>query len=81
MLLVCAAILDSDGGRHVQVRHGLGMGVPPERLGDYLREFAKLLAQHGLDGLIYGHLGDGCVHVRLDFPFSERPSVSTPRGW
>jgi FAD/FMN-containing dehydrogenase len=49
--------------------------VPPERLGDYLREFAKLLAQHGLDGLIYGHLGDGCVHVRLDFPFVERPSV------
>jgi FAD/FMN-containing dehydrogenase/Fe-S oxidoreductase len=46
--------------------------VPPERLGAYLREFEELLAGHGLDGLPYGHFGDGCVHMRIDFPF-ERP--------
>ena len=44
--------------------------VPAERLGDYLREFEALLDQHGLQGLPYGHFGDGCVHVRIDFPFS-----------
>ncbi len=42
--------------------------VPPERLGDYLREFDALLEQHGLHGLPYGHFGDGCVHCRIDFP-------------
>ncbi|ONH25678.1 FAD-binding and (Fe-S)-binding domain-containing protein [Pseudofrankia asymbiotica] len=44
--------------------------VPPERLGAYLREFAALLAEHRLDGLMYGHFGDGCVHARIDFPFA-----------
>ena len=47
--------------------------VPPERLGDYLREFFALLARHRIDGLAYGHFGDGCVHVRLDFPLADRP--------
>ena len=42
--------------------------VPPERLGAYLREFESLLAQHSLTGLPYGHFGDGCVHIRIDFP-------------
>ncbi len=44
--------------------------VPPAQLGSYLREFEALLAAHGLRGLPYGHFGDGCVHVRLDFPFA-----------
>ena len=43
--------------------------VPVERLGAYLREFEALLAEHGLQGVPYGHFGDGCVHVRIDFPF------------
>ena len=30
---------------------------------------------HRVDGLIYGHFGDGCVHVRLDFPLSSEPKV------
>lgn len=41
--------------------------VPPERLGAYLREFQKLLDAHGRLGAYYGHFGDGCVHVRIDF--------------
>jgi Fe-S oxidoreductase len=43
--------------------------VPPERLGAWLRDFDQLLKEHGLDGVPYGHFGDGCVHVRIDFPF------------
>ena len=42
--------------------------VPVERLGDYLRAFDALLAEHGLHAIPYGHFGDGCVHVRIDFP-------------
>ncbi|MFJ7156198.1 FAD-binding and (Fe-S)-binding domain-containing protein [Streptomyces sp. NPDC101118] len=41
--------------------------VPPARLGAYLREFRALLAAHGLRGVPYGHFGEGCVHVRIDF--------------
>jgi FAD/FMN-containing dehydrogenase/Fe-S oxidoreductase len=49
--------------------------VPPATLGPYLRELSALMAGHGVDGLLYGHFGDGCVHVRIDFPLRDRPSV------
>ncbi|HET8959186.1 FAD-binding and (Fe-S)-binding domain-containing protein [Nocardioides sp.] len=45
--------------------------VPPDRLGAWLREFDDLLGRHGLDGVPYGHFGDGCVHVRIDFEFDD----------
>ena len=45
--------------------------VPPERLGGYLRELEALMASHGVDGLAYGHFGDGCVHLRLDIPMER----------
>ncbi|MFD4259591.1 FAD-linked oxidase C-terminal domain-containing protein [Streptomyces sp. NPDC058534] len=41
--------------------------VPPARLGAYLRDFRALLTSHGLRGTPYGHFGDGCIHVRIDF--------------
>jgi len=41
--------------------------VAPEDLASYLRDFRKLLASHGLTGVLYGHFGAGCVHVRIDF--------------
>ncbi|MFF0634059.1 FAD-binding and (Fe-S)-binding domain-containing protein [Nocardia sp. NPDC004151] len=47
--------------------------VPPARLGDYLRDFERLTREHGVDGLLYGHFGDGCVHVRLDLPIADAP--------
>jgi FAD/FMN-containing dehydrogenase/Fe-S oxidoreductase len=49
--------------------------VPPSSLGTYLRDLQALMAAHGLDGLLYGHFGDGCVHVRIDFPLRDRPLV------
>ena len=45
--------------------------VPVAQLGAYLRDFDALLAAHRLDGVPYGHFGDGCVHVRIDFPFGQ----------
>ncbi len=45
--------------------------VPPQHLGSYLRDFDALLAEFGLRGLPYGHFGDGCVHVRIDFPLTR----------
>jgi FAD/FMN-containing dehydrogenase/Fe-S oxidoreductase len=49
--------------------------VPPASLGPYLRELGELMTRHGVDGLLYGHFGDGCVHVRIDFPLRDRPRV------
>jgi FAD/FMN-containing dehydrogenase/Fe-S oxidoreductase len=45
--------------------------VPPEHLGAYLRDFNVLLARYDINGLPFGHFGDGCVHVRLDIPLNH----------
>ncbi|MFG3498100.1 FAD-binding and (Fe-S)-binding domain-containing protein [Streptomyces sp. NPDC047928] len=49
--------------------------VPPARLGAYLRDFRALLAAHGLRGTPFGHFGEGCVHVRIDFDLISPPGV------
>ncbi|MFJ2576665.1 FAD-binding and (Fe-S)-binding domain-containing protein [Kitasatospora aureofaciens] len=49
--------------------------VPPERLGDYLRDLRALLRRHSLRGVPYGHFGEGCVHLRIDFPLDEPQGV------
>ncbi|WP_030674579.1 FAD-binding and (Fe-S)-binding domain-containing protein [Streptomyces cellulosae] len=41
--------------------------VAPENLAGYLRDFRMLLAGYRLTGVMYGHFGAGCVHVRIDF--------------
>ncbi len=40
--------------------------VPPDRLADYLTGFHALLADHDRQGIVYGHFGEGCVHVRIN---------------
>ncbi|MBW8737366.1 MAG: FAD-binding oxidoreductase [Streptomyces turgidiscabies] len=50
--------------------------VPPARLGAYLRDFRRLLTDHGLRGTPYGHFGDGCIHVRIDFDLLTAPGVA-----
>ncbi|MFC7787765.1 FAD-binding and (Fe-S)-binding domain-containing protein [Microbacterium sp. MAHUQ-60] len=53
--------------------------VPPEHLGAWLRDFEALLVDHGLQGIPYGHFGDGCIHVRIDFPFQPgQPASAAP---
>jgi FAD/FMN-containing dehydrogenase/Fe-S oxidoreductase len=55
--------------------------VPPERFGAYLREFDALLARHRRRGVYYGHFGDGCLHVRIDFDLATRPGVADFRAF
>ncbi|MFE3666530.1 FAD-binding and (Fe-S)-binding domain-containing protein [Streptomyces sp. NPDC059164] len=50
--------------------------VPPARLGAYLRDFRALLAEYGLRGTPYGHFGDGCIHVRIDFDLTTDAGVA-----
>ncbi|MEO6943844.1 MAG: FAD-binding and (Fe-S)-binding domain-containing protein [Lacisediminihabitans sp.] len=49
--------------------------VPPAQLGSYLREFDELIARYGIEGMPYGHFGDGCIHIRLDIPLNKDGSV------
>ncbi|MFC9001910.1 FAD-binding and (Fe-S)-binding domain-containing protein [Streptomyces microflavus] len=55
--------------------------VPPARLGPYLRDFRALLAGHGLRGSPYGHFGDGCIHVRIDFDLLTPPGIARFRAF
>jgi FAD/FMN-containing dehydrogenase/Fe-S oxidoreductase len=55
--------------------------VPPQRLGAYLRDLDMLLTEHGLTGAPYGHFGDGCLHLRLDFPLQRPDGRARLRGF
>ncbi len=55
--------------------------VPPDRLGDYLRDFEHLIADHGLTCVPYGHFGDGCLHARLDFRLDATDGASRFRSF
>ncbi|WP_345632360.1 FAD-binding and (Fe-S)-binding domain-containing protein [Streptomyces thinghirensis] len=46
--------------------------VPPESLGSYLARFDELVTEYGMTSAPFGHFGEGCMHVRLDYPL-ERP--------
>lgn len=45
--------------------------VPPVNLGRYLREFETLMDAYDVTGIPYGHFGDGCIHIRIDFPLEK----------
>src|SRR5690606_9214058 len=49
---------------------------PPARLGAYLRDCRAPMADHGRRGAPYGHFGDGCIHVRIDFDLLTAPGVA-----
>jgi len=43
--------------------------VPPAQLGAYLRGISALMAEYGYRSPLYGHYGQGCVHMRVNFDF------------
>ena len=73
---------DGEGGGDQQAWPGFeDAAVPPERLGDYLRDFTALMEEFDIDGLLYGHFGDGCVHVRLSMPLETPEGVAHSRAF
>jgi FAD/FMN-containing dehydrogenase/Fe-S oxidoreductase len=57
--------------------------VPPERLGDYLRDLRRLFADFGYaeetGPALYGHFGQGCVHTRIPFDLYSAEGVENYR--
>jgi FAD/FMN-containing dehydrogenase/Fe-S oxidoreductase len=50
-------------------------GIPPARLGAYLRRLTALMAEYGYNSPLYGHYGQGCVHLRINFDFHTADGV------
>jgi len=50
-------------------------GIPPARLGTYLRRLTALMAEFGYNSPLYGHYGQGCVHLRINFDFRTDEGV------
>ena len=55
--------------------------VPPDRLGDYLRDQQQLLSKHKYDGVFFGHLGQGCIHCRINFDLRTAQGIKNFRAF
>ncbi len=56
--------------------------VPPDRLGDYLRDFRDLLDRYDYGSAsLYGHFGQGCVHTRIPFVLRTADGVAKYRSF
>ncbi len=53
--------------------------VPPVHLGAYLRELFALMDVYGYRSPMYGHFGQGCVHLRISFDFTTGDGISAYR--
>jgi FAD/FMN-containing dehydrogenase/Fe-S oxidoreductase len=49
--------------------------VPPEKLGSYLRQLFALMGEYGYRSPMYGHFGQGCVHLRINFDLESAPGI------
>lgn len=56
--------------------------VPPQRLGDYLRDFHRLLDRYDYGtASLYGHFGQGCVHTRIPFVLRTAEGIAKYRAF
>ena len=53
--------------------------VDPKRLGDYLRKFQQMLNEYGYEGAFYGHFGQACVHVSINFDLFTAAGIAKYR--
>ena len=53
--------------------------VSPEKLGGYLRDLRKMMAEFGYKGSLYGHFGHACVHTRLNFDLQSKEGIAKYR--
>jgi len=56
-------------------------GIPPAHMGAYLRGLSALMAEFGYNSPLYGHYGQGCVHMRINFDFRSQAGVRNFRAF
>jgi FAD/FMN-containing dehydrogenase/Fe-S oxidoreductase len=49
--------------------------VAPDQVGPYLRDLKKLFDRYEYIGSLYGHLGQGCIHTRINFDLKTAEGV------
>jgi len=49
--------------------------VDPAQLGSYLRAIKALMDEFGYQSPMYGHFGQGCVHMRHNFDLETAPGI------
>jgi FAD/FMN-containing dehydrogenase/Fe-S oxidoreductase len=49
--------------------------VHPAKLGAYLRSITTLMNEYGYRSPLYGHYGQGCVHMRINFDFRSEQGL------
>ena len=49
--------------------------VDPTQLGSYLRQLQGLMDEYGYSSAFYGHFGQGCVHMRLNFDLQSAEGI------
>ncbi len=55
--------------------------VPPDRIGDYLRDLKKLFHKYDYDASVYGHFGQGLVHCRIPFDLVTHTGIEKFRAF
>jgi Fe-S oxidoreductase len=66
-------------GQHPGLPGWEDAAVDPDRLGDYLRDYQKLVAEFGYHTVLFGHFGQGCVHNRLDLDIATAEGIANFR--
>ena len=49
--------------------------VAPEQLGSFLRQTFGLMKEYGYRSPMYGHFGQGCVHLRINFDLESEAGI------
>jgi Fe-S oxidoreductase len=55
--------------------------VPPEHLGNYLRDLRKLFDTYHYQPALYGHFGQGCIHCRISFDLKTAEGIRQYRAF
>jgi FAD/FMN-containing dehydrogenase/Fe-S oxidoreductase len=55
------------------------LSVPVERLGEFVRELQRIIAQHGTQADFYAHASAGCLHIRPMLNLKSIQGVSALR--
>jgi FAD/FMN-containing dehydrogenase/Fe-S oxidoreductase len=55
--------------------------VPPAQMGDYLRGLTALMTEFGYRSPIWGHFGQGCAHLRINFDLRTEAGLRKYRAF
>jgi FAD/FMN-containing dehydrogenase/Fe-S oxidoreductase len=55
--------------------------VPPEKVGNYLRDLRQLMQRYDYHPSLYGHFGQGCIHCRIGFDLYTADGIQKYRSF